>query len=84
MISVISVIPLTGFDPTIAMAFAATVVKRNAIIVTTSHAIRACQKVWITPNQKNRNTPTNAIAVKYAMCFIEISVCQRIVFAPVC
>ena len=32
--SVISVMPLTGFDPTMAMAFAATVVKRNAIIAT--------------------------------------------------
>ena len=64
MMRVISVMPLTGLLPTIAMAFAATVVNRKAITVTTTQATRACQNVWITPIQKNRRTPMSAIAVK--------------------
>ena len=48
-ISVISVIPLTGFDPTMAIALAATVVKRNAISVTTRNATRVWKRLWITP-----------------------------------
>ena len=55
-ISVISVIPLTGFEPTMAMAFAATVVKRKAMTVTSTMATRAKNMLpSITPNQKNRN-----------------------------
>ena len=49
MISVIKVIPETGFDPTIAIALAATVVKRNAIMVTTTKATIVCIKLCITP-----------------------------------
>ena len=64
MMRVISVMPLTGFEPTIAMALAATVVKRNAMMVTTTHATAACQKVWITPIQKNTNTATRAMNTK--------------------
>jgi hypothetical protein len=60
MISVIRVMPLTGFEPTMAMAFAATVVKRNAMTVTTSHATAACHRVPITPSQKNKNTTMRA------------------------
>ena len=51
-INVISVIPDTGFDPTMAMAFAATVVNRNEMINT----IRIATSVWNqlpnTPNWK--------------------------------
>ena len=45
IIRVIRVMPLTGLLPTMAMALAATVVKRKAIIVTTIHAMNACQNV---------------------------------------
>ena len=48
-ISVISVIPETGFVPTIAIAFAATVVNRNEIPATTKKATVACMKLLITP-----------------------------------
>ena len=55
-ISVISVIPDTGFVPTMAMALAATVVKRNAMSATTTMATSAWNILpSITPNQKNRN-----------------------------
>ena len=54
--SVISVMPDTGFEPTMAMALAATVVKRKAMTVTSTMATRAKNTLpSITPNQKNRN-----------------------------
>ena len=77
MMSVISVMPDTGLLPTMAMALAATVVKRNAMSVTTSHATRACQKVWITPNQKKSSTATRAMAMKKTTFFMLRSICQR-------
>ena len=40
-INVIKVIPLTGFVPTIAIAFAATVVNKNEIIRTISNPAKA-------------------------------------------
>ena len=46
---VIRVIPLTGFEPTMAIAFAATVVKRNAMTATTIRAITACHRLSSTP-----------------------------------
>ena len=64
MMSVIRVIPLTGLLPTMAIALAATVVNRKAMTVTTSHAMAACQKVWMTPSQKNSSTATRAKAMK--------------------
>jgi len=63
MIRVISVIPLTGLEPTIAIALAATVVKRNAMTVTTTHATAACQNVPITPSQKKRNVTISASTI---------------------
>ncbi len=54
--SVISVIPETGFDPTIAIAFAATVVKRNEIMVMVNRATTACTHVTLTPMIRNMNT----------------------------
>ena len=47
--SVISVIPETGFVPTIAVAFAATVVKRNDMIRTMRSPARACARLKTTP-----------------------------------
>ena len=44
IIKVIRVIPETGFVPTIAIAFAATVVNKNAMIVTTTNATIVCIK----------------------------------------
>ena len=78
IISVIRVMPDTGFDPTIAIALAATVVNRNAMSVTTIHATRACQNVWMTPIQKNTSTTARAMAMKHAIVFIDRSVCQRV------
>lgn len=48
-IRVIRVIPLTGLEPTIAMALAATVVNRNAITATTSRAMTASHRLSSTP-----------------------------------
>src|SRR5664280_1813795 len=49
-ISVINVIPLTGFVPTIAIAVAATVVKRNEIIITIANPTIAYNQLSTTPN----------------------------------
>ena len=70
---VIRVIPLTGFDPTIAIAFAATVVNRNAITPTMSRPTTACQMLSTTPNMKNANTARRVTAIPITMIFIEIS-----------
>ncbi len=72
MMRVMSVMPDTGLEPTIAMALAATVVNRNAITVTTTHATSACQNVLMTPSQKNRNTTTSAMVTKNTMCFMDM------------
>ena len=54
--SVISVMPETGLVPTIAMAFAATVVNRKAMTATNSMPTTAKRRLpSITPNQKKRN-----------------------------
>ena len=49
-----SVIPLTGLEPTMAMALAATVVKRKAMTVTSRMPTTAKSRLSITPNQKKR------------------------------
>ncbi len=85
IMSVMRVIPDTGLLPTMAIALAATVVKRKAMIVTTAQATRACQNVLITPSQKKRSTTIRANTIKNTTFFIERSVCQRIsvaFFAP--
>ncbi|OPZ14254.1 MAG: hypothetical protein BWZ06_01110 [Bacteroidetes bacterium ADurb.BinA261] len=51
-----SVIPETGFDPTIAIAFAATVVNRNEITVIVIKATIACTSVTLTPIRRNMKT----------------------------
>ena len=74
-ISVMRVIPLTGFDPTIAMAFAATVVNRNAMIPTMSTPTTACQMLSTTPSAKNPNTTRRVITMPITTIFMEISFC---------
>ena len=70
---VMSVMPLTGFDPTIAIALAATVVKRNAMIPTIRRPTTACQMLSTTPNMKNANTAMSVMAIPMTMIFIERS-----------
>ena len=78
---VMRVIPLTGFDPTMAMAFAATVVNRNAMIPTMRSPTTACQMLSTTPNMKNANTATRVTAIPITMIFIERSRCVLITSA---
>ena len=50
---VMSVMPDTGLLPTMAMALAATVVKRKAMMATTNTATVACRRLrFITPKKK--------------------------------
>ena len=58
-ISVMRVIPDTGFEPTMAIALAATVVNRNEMIKTITRATTDCIQLWSTPNWKNTNTVNN-------------------------
>ena len=65
--SVISVMPLTGFEPTMAMALAATVVKRKAMTATSRMPTTAKSRLSITPSQKKMNVTTSVTAVPMAM-----------------
>ena len=49
MMSVISVMPDTGFVPTMAMALAATVVNRKDTMATMRRPTMACQTLFTTP-----------------------------------
>ena len=67
-ISVISVMPLTGFEPTMAIAFAATVVKRKAMTAVRMMATAANNRLpSITPNQKNKNVSISVMPAAIAM-----------------
>ena len=70
---VMRVIPLTGLDPTIAIAFAATVVNRNAITPTMSTPTTACQMLSTTPNAKKPNTTARVTAIPITTIFIDMS-----------
>ena len=71
MMSVIRVIPLTGFVPTIAMALAATVVKRKEITATMSSPITACHMLFTTPPKaKKAKTAIRAMAIPNMTLFI--------------
>ena len=60
--------PLTGFEPTIAMALAATVVKRKAMIIVSKIATPANSMLpSITPNQKNRKVQIMVVTTDVAM-----------------
>ena len=77
--SVISVIPDTGLEPTIAMALAATVVNKKAITVTNSMPTTAKSRFpSITPNQKNKKVMRIVIAEPMAITLKEMSRCVRL------
>ena len=81
IISVISVIPETGLLPTIAIAFAATVVKRKAITVTTTKATKACHRLPNTPIQKKTKVQISATAIANTKNRIDKSRSVRSIFA---
>ena len=75
---VMSVIPLTGLEPTIAMAFAATVVKRNAITATIKMPTIVKSKLpSIGPTKKKIVVTKMVMSVPMAIIFIERSRCVR-------
>ena len=78
---VMRVIPLTGFEPTIAIALAATVVKRNAMMPTISTPTTACQMLSTTPIAKNPNTTARVMTIPITTIFIEMSLCVLITSA---
>ena len=74
IIRVMMVIPLTGLVPTMAIALAATVVKRKEMTATISRPIRACHTVLTTPpSAKKANTASNEIAMPHTTLFIGMS-----------
>ena len=76
--SVIRVMPDTGLLPTMAMALAATVVKRKAITATSSMAMTACSRLpSITPNQKKRKVTMMVTIEPTAIILKEMSRCVR-------
>ena len=82
MINVMRVMPLTGFVPTIAIALAATVVKRNDMMPTISRPTIACQILLTTPPKaKKANTAKSAMTIPNTMVFIGISSSVRRAFA---
>ena len=74
---VISVIPDTGFVPTIAMAFAATVVKRNETIVTSSRPTTAWKKSGVTPRTKKTKISSAVRRRKITLNIIGMSLWVR-------
>jgi DNA modification methylase len=64
--SVIRVIPLTGLEPTIAIALAATVVKRKAMTPTISTPTTACQILSTTPSAKNPKEGSSLISQRFS------------------
>ena len=74
-IKVISVIPLTGLLPTMAMALAATVVNRKAMTVTSRIPTTANSRLSITPNQKKRKVMRMVTTEPMAMILKAISRC---------
>ena len=74
MIRVIIVIPLTGLVPTIAIALAATVVKRNDITATITRPTKACQKLSTTPPRpKKQNTASRVSTMPQTTVFMGMS-----------
>ena len=70
IINVIIVIPLTGLEPTMAMALAATVVKRKAITAAINSAIMACHQLHTVPNTKNTYARIRVMAIPYTIIVI--------------
>ena len=80
--SVIRVIPETGFEPTIAMALAATVVKRKAMAATSRMAMMAKRRLpSITPNQKKRKVTRMVTSEPIAIILKEMSRWVRFTFS---
>ena len=78
MMSVIMVMPLTGLEPTMAMALAATVVKRNEMTATMTRPIRACQTLFTTPPKaKKAKMARRAMTMPKMTDFMEMSFCVR-------
>ena len=75
--SVISVMPLTGFEPTMAMALAATVVKRKAMTAVRRMATTANKMLCITPSQKKTNVSRSAQTEATPMNLNDRSRCVR-------
>ena len=79
---VISVMPDTGLLPTMAMALAATVVKRKAIAATSKMAMMAKRRLpSITPNQKKRKVTRMQTNEPMAIILKEMSRCVRFTFS---
>ena len=74
MINVISVMPLTGFEPTMAIALAATVVNRKEMMPTINTPTNACQMFSTTPpNAKNAKIASRAMTMPKTIVFIGMS-----------
>ena len=75
--------PDTGLDPTMAMALAATVVKRKAMTATSRMPTMAKSRLpSITPNQKNKNVTISVTMEPMAIILNEMSRCVRTVSSP--
>ena len=80
--SVIRVIPDTGLEPTMAMALAATVVKRKAMAATSRMAMTAKSRLpSITPNQKKRKVMRMVTSDPMAIILKEMSRWVRFTFS---
>ena len=75
--SVMSVMPDTGFEPTMAMALAATVVNKKAITKTISTATIVCSQLFNRPNWKKTSTQMSVAQRIVRMVFIVRSCCVR-------
>ena len=72
--SVMSVMPDTGLEPTMAMALAATVVNRKAMMVTSSMPTTAKSRLpFITPIRKKMNVMMRVMIEPMAMILNEMS-----------
>ena len=69
--------PETGFVPTMAMALAATVVKRNAMMKTIRMAVTDCTQPSSSPKWKKTKTEMSVAIRIVRMRFIEMSRCVR-------
>ena len=78
-ISVMSVMPDTGFVPTMAMALAATVVKRKAITKTIASATSVCAQLPSTPNWKKTSSAASVAITTVRISRIVRSRCVRTV-----
>ena len=78
MMRVMMVMPLTGFDPTMAMALAATVVNRKEMTATMRRPMSACQTLSTTPPKaKKAKTARRAMMMPKMTVFMGISLWVR-------